>query len=60
LIKELKKYSGIFLLLNGILCIIGIIGYLTGNSIVAMGIMMGGIVFLISLIFMIIEFKYNE
>jgi len=60
LIKELIKYSGFFLLLNGILCIIGIIGYVIGNSIVAMGIMVGGIIFLISLIFMVFEFKYNE
>jgi hypothetical protein len=60
LIKELKKYSGFFLLLNGILCIIGIIGYLLGNNILSKGMMIGGIIFLLSLLFMIIEFKYNE
>ena len=60
LFKELKKFSGSFLLLNGIFCIIGIIGYCIGNSIVAMGIMIGGVLFLISLIFMVIEFNYNE
>jgi hypothetical protein len=60
LIKELKKYSGIILLLNGISCIIGIIGYLLGSSILSKGMMIGGILFLFSLLFMIIEFKYNE
>ena len=60
LIKDRKKYSGIFLLLNGILCIIGIIGYLIGNNILSSGIMIGGVVFLICLIFMVIEFKYSK
>lgn len=60
LMKELKRFSGIFLLLNGMFCIIGIIGYLIGNSIISLGIMIGGIVFLICLIFMIIEFKFSE
>jgi len=60
LIKELKKYSGIFLFINGIFCFVGIIGCLIGNSILEMGTMIGGVIFLISLIFMQFEFKYNE
>lgn len=60
LIQEKKKYSGLFLLLNGALCIIGIIGYMVDIKIMASGIMIGGVVFLISLFCMIFEFKNNE
>jgi len=55
--KDLKKISGIILSLNGVLCIIGIIGYTLKNSILASGIMIGGIVFMGGLIAMAIEFR---
>ena len=57
MIKELKKFSGIFISLNGVFCIIGIIGYILKNSILAMGIMIGGIVFMGGLVAMAFEFK---
>lgn len=56
LIKSSKKVSGVLLLINGVLCIIGIIGYMTDNAVLSLGVMAGGAVFLISLIFMILDF----
>jgi len=56
LIKNLKKRSGFLLLINGVLCIIGIVGYILDNTILSAGITLGGIAFLISLIFMILDF----
>jgi len=38
------------------LCIIGIVGYILDNTILSAGITLGGIAFLISLIFMILDF----
>jgi hypothetical protein len=60
LIKETKKYSGILLSLNGFFCIIGIIGCIIQNRVMSMGIMIGGIVFLLALAVMIIEFKQKK
>lgn len=57
LFRKSKKFSGIFLLLNGILCIIGIVGYALDHAVISLGVMIGGIFFLISLLFMVIEFK---
>lgn len=57
LLRKSKKLSGFFLLLNGISCIIGLAGYILNNAVIALGIMIGGILFLLSLIFMSIEFK---
>ena len=59
LFRSYRKYSGIFLLLNGVLCLVGLLGYLTDLSLLSMGVMVGGIFFLISLLFMAIEFKRN-
>ncbi len=59
LFRSFRKYSGIFLLLNGLLCLLGLLGYLTDLSLLSMGVMVGGIFFLISLLFMTIEFKRN-
>ena len=55
--KESKKLSGVFISLNGVFCIIGIIGYTFNNSILAMGIMIGGIIFLGGLVAMAFEFR---
>ncbi|MFZ5354862.1 MAG: hypothetical protein ACOZCL_19350 [Bacillota bacterium] len=60
LFKDIKKISGIFLLINGALCIIGIVGYLAKNTILASGVMVGGIAFLISLVFIIFEFGKKQ
>jgi hypothetical protein len=57
LLQRSKRYSGIFLLLNGVFCLIGLLGYLTNSAILAMGIMLGGILFLVSLGCMVTEFK---
>ena len=51
------RLSGILLASNGLFCIIGIIGYILNNSILSTGTMIGGILFLLSLIFMIIDFR---
>ncbi len=57
LIRKTKKYSGLFLLLSGISSIVGLAGYILNNTVIALGIMVGGILFLLSLIFISIEFK---
>lgn len=59
LINDTKRLSGLFMLLNGISCIVGIIGSMIQNNIMSKGIMLGGIVFLISLVFMVLEFRNN-
>ena len=55
--KESKKLSGVFISLNGVFCIIGIIGYIINNSIFEKGIMIGGILFMGGLIAMAFEFR---
>jgi len=57
LIKETKKFSGLFLMINGILCILGVAGYILRNQMLSMGVALGGVVFLISLVSMVIEFR---
>jgi hypothetical protein len=47
-------------LLNGISCIIGIVGFIVSNSILATGIMIGGILFLGGLAAMAFEFRSKE
>jgi len=56
LFKNMKKTSGSLLLINGVLCIIGFVGYMLQNTILSMGVLLGGIVFLFSLIFMVVDF----
>jgi len=60
LYRDHRNYSGIFLLLDGVFCLIGLMGYLTDHALLSMGIMLGGIFFLFSLLFMSIEFKRSE
>jgi hypothetical protein len=55
--KEFKKLSGVLISLNGISCIIGIIGYIINNSILATGIIIGGILFMGALAAMAFEFR---
>jgi len=57
LYRRMKKISGIILLLSGIMCIVGFTGYLTDSKMLSLGIMIGGILFLLSLISMVFEFK---
>lgn len=56
LIRSSYRLSGLFLGLNGIFCLLGIVGYLLSSDVLSLGIMAGGILFLISLICMIFEF----
>ena len=60
LMKEAKKFSGLFLISNGIACFIGIIGYMTDCPVLSFGTMLGGVLFVVSLIFMFIEFKSRK
>ena len=60
LIKEMKKYSGIFLISDGMLCIIGIVGHIMKSDFLAWGTLVGGIVFLMVLFFIFVEFKFEE
>ncbi len=57
LIKESKKISGLLIALNGAFCIIGINGYIIKNSILASGIMIGGMLFMGCLVAMAFEFR---
>lgn len=54
--REKKKLAGIFLISSGFMSIIGIIGYILANQILSTGTMIGGIAFLMFLIFSSIEF----
>jgi hypothetical protein len=44
-----RKISGLTFILNGIFCLLGIIGMIFGSKILSMGIMIGGFIFLVSL-----------
>ena len=44
-----KKISGILLVSNGVLCLIGLLGFIARNRLLMMGTMLGGIAFLFSL-----------
>ncbi len=51
------KISGILLILNAAACILGIAGYVMKSSILSMGTVVGGILFLFALIFLILMFS---
>ena len=40
------RWGGLLLALNGVACILGVIGFLAGNTLFAQGVMIGGILFL--------------
>jgi len=59
--RKFAKVSGIFLILNAIACIIGIIGIVAGNKIIGMGSVVGGVFFIIALVFLcFMFFKEDE
>ena len=59
--RKFAKVSGIFLILNAIACIIGIIGIVAGNKIIGMGSAVGGFLFIIALVFLcFMFFKEDE
>jgi hypothetical protein len=43
------KFAGLTLLLNGVFCVLGMMGMMLDSKILAMGIMVGGFLFLVSL-----------
>jgi len=54
--RKFAKISGIFLILNAVACIIGIIGIVAGNKIIGMGSSAGGIFFIVALVFLCFMF----
>ena len=59
--RKFAKVSGIFLILNAVACIIGIIGIVAGNKIIGMGSAVGGVLFIIALVFLcFMFFKEDE
>ena len=44
------RWGGLLLALNGAACILGVIGFLTGNALLTQGVMMGGVLFLAALV----------
>jgi len=57
LIRKAKPYAGWLLLVNGAMCLLGILGYYTGNELLGMGLLAGGVVFLCALLAMVREFR---
>jgi hypothetical protein len=43
------RWGGLLLALNGAACILGLIGFLTGNALLTQGVMIGGVLFLAAL-----------
>lgn len=60
LIKQRNKFSGLFLIASAIFDVFGIIGYLIGNKTLAIGMILGGVAFSVSLIYMVFEFKKTD
>lgn len=54
--NKFAKVSGVFLILNAIACIMGIIGIAAGNKIIGMGSAVGGVLFIIALVFLSLMF----
>ncbi|MBN2500321.1 MAG: DUF4386 family protein [Anaerolineales bacterium] len=43
------RWGGLLMALNGAACILGVVGFLTGNALLGQGVMIGGILFLLAL-----------
>lgn len=50
---QLVRYAGLFLILNGVACIIGIIGILLHSQILGMGSLVGALFYLVSLVLLV-------
>lgn len=58
---KFAKVSGVFLILNAIACVVGIMGIVAGNKIIGMGSAVGGVLFIIALVFLcFMFFKEDE
>lgn len=62
LLKQSKfaKVSGAFLILNATACIVGFAGIVAGNRIIGMGSAIGGVLFIIALVFLCFMFFKEE
>jgi hypothetical protein len=60
LFKAGKSFSAFFLVLNGILCILGLIGYIAALPLLAAGTVAGGGIFLFALGAIFLEFRKNS
>lgn len=43
------RWGGLLLALNGVACILGVVGFLAGNALLSQGVMIGGVLFLLAL-----------
>lgn len=57
LIRESKKVTGYALVLNGIFCMLGVIGMVLESRILSLGVLVGGFLFLVSLGGILFEFR---
>ena len=57
LYRRSKKWSGALFMVNGVLCIFGIIGYAAGSKLLSAGTILGGIAFLLALAALVVEFR---
>ncbi len=58
--RRLTAIGGLLLLLNGVACIVGSIGYVMNNEILTAGSVIGGVLYLLSLIVILMAICRNE
>ena len=54
--NKIAKIAGIFLILNAIACIFGVIGIVVGNQLIGMGSAVGGVLFIVALVLLSLMF----
>jgi hypothetical protein len=54
------RLAAIFLILNGIACILGLIGVLIGNSLLGMGSLVGGVLFLVAVAMLGFQYRREQ
>jgi hypothetical protein len=59
-VKNSKKYSGIMLIIHGLLYVVGIAGFMLQNTVLSQGLNLGAIAFLICLVFLILDFRKRK
>ena len=59
-VKNGKKCSGFLLIIHGLLYVVGIVGFLFQNFALSQGLNFGAIVFLICLVFLILDFRKRK
>lgn len=58
--STISKLTGWFLIANAVACIVGVIGIIMGNQILSMGSAVGGIFFLVFLVFAAVYFRNGK